>query len=107
MAVFDIKAHIDSLKTKYNIADEDLKASEVEGGFLRQDEFSRKQQALDRDKQAVRSKYDELTAYETYIQDLERTYGAREGWSDTFARMAQQQAPGQQQQQQVPPGLTA
>jgi hypothetical protein len=104
--VFDIDNYIATLKTKYNIADEDLAAvPEIKAGFKRQDEFSRYQQEHKNAMTAVQAKYAELTEYENSIRALEQTYGPREQWSQSFAAAIAAQNPDGSNRM-TPSGLT-
>lgn len=88
--LFDVKSYRESLKTKYNIPDEDLAPfadkGEITQGFMRQDDYSRKSQQL----QQMRN---ELQEYEVWVKSLEAAYGPREQWSEAFARAVGQQNP--------------
>lgn len=91
MAVFDLAQYKVSLKTKYNIPDEDLAAfdTEIAPGFLRQDAFSRRQQDLDRRQQDVDARFATLEPFEQYLQDLERRSGIpREQWTQEQVNFA-------------------
>lgn len=90
MPVFDVDAYVSSLKTKYNIADDDLKpVAEIKQGFLRQDEFGRKMSALDTDRTKFEADRKQLTEladaamrYESWVQSIEQKVGLpREQWS--------------------------
>lgn len=104
MAVFDVKSVLSSLKTKYNIPDEELPIQEVEAGFLRQDAFSRRQQELDKRNSELDARASNYQQYENFLNQMESHLGPREQWTaDTLARVnANYQQSGQQQYQQPP-----
>lgn len=99
MPVFDVKSYRESLKTKYNIPDEDLAAlgdkGEITQGFMRQDDYSRKQRALQEQQTQVQQQYQHLSEYETWVKSLEAQYGPREQWSAAFSAQVQRQDPAQ------------
>jgi hypothetical protein len=99
--VFDVKSWLGSLKTKYNIPDEDLPVRDIEGGFLRQDDYNRKQQQLSEEhkqRMLVEDKFhnDLLTAKQKLdlIGQLEEQYGAAETWSPALQQAIGQAHPG-------------
>lgn len=98
--VFDVDSFVESLTSKYKIADEDLAGFEaVKKGFLRQDEFSRRSQKLDKEhkermdvedtfkKQLEGVEQQLLTRKQKLdlVSKLETQYGPAEEWSDTLA----------------------
>lgn len=99
MPVFDLKSYRESLKTKYNIADEDLVALDDKGdvgqGFMRQDDYSRKHTALQQQQQQLQSAYTQLQQYDAFVQQLEQRLGPRETWSaDVIAQVGAQNPNG-------------
>lgn len=83
MQSFDLKQYRESLKTKYNIADEDFEPF-AKGQITSTSEFGKYQAEHKRAMETVQAKYDELMVYEKSIQELEATYGPREQWSAAF-----------------------
>ena len=97
MPVFDTKAYRESLKTKYNIPDEDLAPladkGEITQGFMRQDDYSRQSQAVQTERAALQAKHQSLMEYETWVQSYEAKYGPREQWDAAFQRAIGQYNP--------------
>lgn len=97
MAVFDLDSYVNTLKEKYKIEDADLAGvSEIKSGFMRQDDYSRKQQELQRERQTVQSTYDQLQQYEANIQAFEQRYGSRDAWPAALEAYVQNQNPNPQ-----------
>lgn len=104
MPVFDVDKWKSSLKTRFNIPDDDplftQELPEVEKGFMRQDEFSRRQQKLDqehRDRMAKEDQFREALVAKAdklrLMEQLERTYGPADRWSDALQRAISTQHP--------------
>jgi len=69
MPVFDVDQWLSSLKEKYNIPEDDLKAAaEIKAGFLRQDEWSRREDARRKKEQEIMQKERETQAYHEQLQ---------------------------------------
>lgn len=88
-ATFDIKAYRESLKTKYNIPDEDL--APFEKDITSTSEFSRYQTEhkkamadVEQERKQLIAQHAQLSEYETWVKGLETEYGPREQWSAAF-----------------------
>lgn len=87
MPVFDIQAWYDSLKTDSPELAAKIPFNDIKGGFMRQDDYSRKQQELqskwnenDQYAEQLRSAEQKLVL----VQQLEGQYGPADQWSDAL-----------------------
>jgi hypothetical protein len=94
MPVFDLDQYAKELEAA-GVAKEliDKLNAEVRPGFMRQDDYSRKQQELQTQRTAVQNDYQRLSAYEQSLKEFEATYGPREQWGQVLAAAFERQNP--------------
>lgn len=104
MPVFDLDSYVNTLKEKYKIDDADLAGvADIKSGFMRQDDYSRKSQALQTERATVQSTYAQLQQYEADIQAFEQRYGPRNTWPAALEAYVQTRDPNADR---APAGLT-